>query len=496
MLRVIQSTTVMGLKSRSVRRGGGDRPHPRCCSAGRGGWICPVNLDVLRRMVHDPALRTLVEQADLVVADGMPLIWASALQRRRCPSGCPARRSSARLPAAGRGAGASIFLLGGDPGVAEAAADGAPAVRSRGEHLRRALPAVRLRGLARSSSRRSTRPSTAASPDVVFVGLGFPKQDRLILRLRTRFPSTWFVSCGISLSYLSGDVVRAPAWAQRLGLEWLHRLAQEPRRLARRYLVDGLPVPRAAADQRRYGTRVDRRVRRLIRAKAPLRVSFAGGGTDVPPFPEREGGLVLSATINRYAYGALAPREDGNIGIESVDLGLTVAYAQDDELDFDGNLDLVKAADPQARPRRLRPVPALERAAGLGPRLLLVGDRDADRAAQGVPPAAAHRLRDRRARLHARARGPRDQGRPAGPVRGDVRRLQLHRDRRRARASSTRCGSRTTSLHELEHNMLLCYTGQARGARTTSSRTRRAASSSATRTRWRACGCRRSSPSR
>ena len=63
----------------------------------------------------------------------------------------------------------------------------------------------------------------------------------VILRLRERFPSIWFVSCGISLSYLSGDVNRAPRWAQRLGLEWLHRLGQEPRRLARRYLVEGLP---------------------------------------------------------------------------------------------------------------------------------------------------------------------------------------------------------------------------------------------------------------
>jgi D-glycero-alpha-D-manno-heptose-7-phosphate kinase len=83
---------------------------------------------------------------------------------------------------------------------------------------------------------------------------------------------------------------------------------------------------------------------RQIRAKTPLRVSFAGGGTDVPPFPEREGGLVLSATINRYAYGALAPRDDGNIGVESVDYGLTDYYGQEDSLAFDGRLDLVKAA--------------------------------------------------------------------------------------------------------------------------------------------------------
>ena len=83
---------------------------------------------------------------------------------------------------------------------------------------------------------------------------------------------------------------------------------------------------------------------RLIRAKAPLRVSFAGGGTDVAPFPEEEGGLILSATINRYAYGALAAREDDNITIESLDYGMSVDYGPDDDLGFDGKLDLIKAA--------------------------------------------------------------------------------------------------------------------------------------------------------
>jgi D-glycero-alpha-D-manno-heptose-7-phosphate kinase len=83
---------------------------------------------------------------------------------------------------------------------------------------------------------------------------------------------------------------------------------------------------------------------RVFRAKAPLRVSFAGGGTDVPPFPEQEGGLVLSATINRYAYGALAPRDDSQICLESVDFGLSLNYGVDDEILFDGRLDVAKAA--------------------------------------------------------------------------------------------------------------------------------------------------------
>jgi N-acetylglucosaminyldiphosphoundecaprenol N-acetyl-beta-D-mannosaminyltransferase len=80
-----------------------------------------------------------------------------------------------------------------------------------------------------------------AQPDIVYVGLGFPKQEHLIADLRPLFPRTWFLGVGVSISFVAGDVSRAPAWMQRTGLEWIHRLAQEPDRLARRYLVDGLP---------------------------------------------------------------------------------------------------------------------------------------------------------------------------------------------------------------------------------------------------------------
>jgi D-glycero-alpha-D-manno-heptose-7-phosphate kinase len=82
----------------------------------------------------------------------------------------------------------------------------------------------------------------------------------------------------------------------------------------------------------------------IIRAKAPLRISFAGGGTDVPPFPAQQGGLVLNATINRYAYGTLRPREDDNIQILSHDYGLATEFGVHEPLVFDGKLDLAKAA--------------------------------------------------------------------------------------------------------------------------------------------------------
>jgi N-acetylglucosaminyldiphosphoundecaprenol N-acetyl-beta-D-mannosaminyltransferase len=208
--------------------------------AGSGGWICPVNLDVLRRVVRDPAQRALVARAELVTADGMPLLWASRLQRTPLPERVSGSSLVRTLPAAARETGASVFLLGGDPCVAELAA----------AELRRTCPGLRVAGTHCPPHGFEDSPAESAAiaaalsrtrPDIVFVGLGFPKQERLILRLRPAFPETWFVSCGISFSYLSGDVRRAPGWARRAGLEWLYRLVQEPRRLARRYLLDGLP---------------------------------------------------------------------------------------------------------------------------------------------------------------------------------------------------------------------------------------------------------------
>jgi D-glycero-alpha-D-manno-heptose-7-phosphate kinase len=81
-----------------------------------------------------------------------------------------------------------------------------------------------------------------------------------------------------------------------------------------------------------------------IRAKAPLRISFAGGGTDVPPYPEREGGCVLNATIDSFAWGSLRPRHDSKIKLESADLGISRDYTVDSEMELNGELDLVKAA--------------------------------------------------------------------------------------------------------------------------------------------------------
>ncbi|HEX3801483.1 MAG TPA: WecB/TagA/CpsF family glycosyltransferase [Solirubrobacteraceae bacterium] len=212
----------------------------RCRETGGGGWVSTPNTHQLDLITRHGELRSLVESASLIVADGMPLVWASALQGTPLPERVAGSNLVWSLARAAADEGASLFLLGGDAGVA----------RRAKLTLEREVPGLRVVGAHSPPFGFESNPAEisrireqlqAARPDFVYVGLGFPKQELLIRELTECLPETWFLGVGISLSFISGDRSRAPAWMQRLGLEWVHRLWLEPSRLFRRYLVDGVP---------------------------------------------------------------------------------------------------------------------------------------------------------------------------------------------------------------------------------------------------------------
>jgi len=205
-----------------------------------GGWVVTLNLDILRRCRKDPAFRALVSQADVIVADGMPLVWASRLQRTPVPERVAGSNLIWSLSEAAAREQRSIFLLGGEPGAAEGAAK---ILQGRSPELVVAGTCCPPVGFERSDAEvRSIRQALdRAQPDIVYVALGSPKQDRLIQELRPLLPRAWWLGVGISLSFVAGRIRRAPSWMQRTGLEWVHRVAQEPARLARRYFVDDVP---------------------------------------------------------------------------------------------------------------------------------------------------------------------------------------------------------------------------------------------------------------
>jgi len=209
-------------------------------SAGEGGWVVTPNLDILRQFRSSHESRDLILAATHRVADGQPIVWASRLAGRPLPERVAGSDLARSLPTAAARAGLSVFLLGGNPGVAAAAAR---QLRSRFPGLVRVeshCPPFRS-GAKSGELARITAKLRRMRPALVLVGLGFPKQERLICALRAELPETWFVGVGIALSFLAGEQPRAPGAIQRLGLEWLHRLVREPHRLFRRYVVQGFP---------------------------------------------------------------------------------------------------------------------------------------------------------------------------------------------------------------------------------------------------------------
>jgi N-acetylglucosaminyldiphosphoundecaprenol N-acetyl-beta-D-mannosaminyltransferase len=208
--------------------------------AGRGGFVVTPNVDHLARAGQDVSFAALVAEANLVVADGMPLVWASRLQGTPLPQRVAGSDLISSLSAAAAGQGKSIFLLGGDSGTADAAA---AVLRDRYPQLKIAGKICPAIGFEKDEAeiQRITSELQAAKPDIVFVALGSPKQERLIDRIRGTLPSTWWLGVGVSFSFLCGDVRRAPVWMRKCGLEWTHRLMQEPKRLFKRYVVVGIP---------------------------------------------------------------------------------------------------------------------------------------------------------------------------------------------------------------------------------------------------------------
>ncbi|MET0558983.1 MAG: WecB/TagA/CpsF family glycosyltransferase [Solirubrobacterales bacterium] len=204
-----------------------------------GGCVLTPNLQHLRAYRRSATVRRAFDACDLVVADGMPLIWASRLQGTPLPARVAGSDLVWSLSAAA-GGDRSVFLLGGDPGTADAAATelGAhfPDLDVVGTHC----PPLGFEDSPASLAEIDAALG-AADPDLVYIGLPLEKQLLLMERLRETVPSAWLIGLGGSFSMVSGDVRRAPAWAQRGGLEWAFRLGQEPRRLGRRYLVEGLP---------------------------------------------------------------------------------------------------------------------------------------------------------------------------------------------------------------------------------------------------------------
>ncbi len=205
-------------------------------NTGRKGYVCATGVHGVMEAQRDAALRAVFARALLVVPDGMPTVWMGRLQGNRRMSRVFGPDLMLAVMAEPGLESCSHFLYGGDQGVAQQLA----------ETLRKRFPHIQIVGsytppfrpLNEKEEADVVRALEQLKPNIVWVGLSTPKQERFMAEYLSRFSTTLMIGVGAAFDFHTGRLRDSPSWMKQLGLQWLHRLYQEPARLWRRYLIN------------------------------------------------------------------------------------------------------------------------------------------------------------------------------------------------------------------------------------------------------------------
>ena len=216
----------------------------------RRGYVCLATAHGLTEARRDPELRRIYNESWLTTPDGMPLVWLGPPGTGRVYG----PDLMLAVCAAGRASGLRHFFCGGTPGVAEELREKLiarfPGLEVTGTYCPPFRPFTPEERLALKAEVKRTQ------PDVLWVGVSSPKQERFMAEYLPRLEATVMLGVGAAFDILAGNVAQAPRWMQRSGLEWLYRLSREPRRLGPRYLVNnplfGLRIAGQLSGLRRY----------------------------------------------------------------------------------------------------------------------------------------------------------------------------------------------------------------------------------------------------
>ena len=204
-------------------------------ATGRTHQITTVNADFVVNSLHDPELQRILQESDMSTADGMPLVWGARLLGGRMPGRVTGADMVPALAHRAAHKGYSIFFLGAREGIAAKAA----------AILQERNPGLKVAGVLSPPPRPILEMDhaivdtiKAARPDILLVAFGNPKQEKWIRMHARELQVPICIGVGGTFDMIVGVTKRAPAWLQRIGMEWAYRLSQEPRRLAKRYLHD------------------------------------------------------------------------------------------------------------------------------------------------------------------------------------------------------------------------------------------------------------------
>jgi N-acetylglucosaminyldiphosphoundecaprenol N-acetyl-beta-D-mannosaminyltransferase len=207
-----------------------------CCDRAAAGHdrlvLGVLNAAKIVKMGQDEALRDAVLSADLILPDGMAVVWASRILREPLPERVPGIDLFERLLGVAERSGHSVYFLGATDEV----------LSNMMEAVRRRHPSLEIAGFRNGYFGAEEESSIVAEinavrPGFLFVGISTPKKEKFLADWGDRLEVGVCHGVGGSFDILAGKVERAPQWMQNLGLEWFYRVVQEPRRMWKRYLV-------------------------------------------------------------------------------------------------------------------------------------------------------------------------------------------------------------------------------------------------------------------
>lgn len=248
------TVSVLGVEVAALARAEALQRIEALLDASTPALVAFVNAHTVNVAVRDGRFRSALAAADLVLNDGIGMQLAARLQGRRFPANLNGSDLLPHVLDAAARRGRRVYLLGGRPGVAAAAAAAA----------RRRVPALEVCGARDGFFDPAESAAVAADvrrarADVLLVAMGNPAQELWLAEWLPATGAQLGIGVGAFLDFQAGAVRRAPQWLNRAGLEWAYRLAREPRRLARRYLL-GMPLflGRVAAERLRLHGGADR----------------------------------------------------------------------------------------------------------------------------------------------------------------------------------------------------------------------------------------------
>lgn len=201
------------------------------------GQVITPNVDQIVRMETDAYFRQICESCELLLVDGHPLLWTAKLYGRPFKEKICGSDLMPELCRIAAEKGYAVFLLGAAPGVAQKAADKLvqqnPGLKVAGTYS----PPLGFEKDPAEIGRINEMLRTSGA-DLLFVGMGVPKQDIFIYENKDVYQIPMSFSIGGTIDFIAGEQKRAPAWMRKIGFEWFYRLLSDPKRMFRRYVIN------------------------------------------------------------------------------------------------------------------------------------------------------------------------------------------------------------------------------------------------------------------